>query len=159
MSEPFFPICSNYLCYFFGKDSLPEDRRREIIHFCITHPLPKEVPDDVPNIDGEPVFWAMCKCVEEWIAKSPDTEERNCLRALSYADYLGTAHWHFVRRRTLKQAGYRCQLCNAQVKLDVHHKTYERLGDEDPDDTIAICRKCHRRHHRVLPRPSTEKNP
>jgi hypothetical protein len=72
------------------------------------------------------------------------------LRRLPYAEYLKTAHWQRVRTLALESAGYACELCSSTVDLEVHHRTYERLGFERPDDVIALCHDCHRDHHRAL---------
>lgn len=69
------------------------------------------------------------------------------LKALPYAEYLKTEHWQSLRKKALKKASYRCQLCNAKVPLDVHHRTYERLGQEYLADVIVLCRECHRKFH------------
>jgi 5-methylcytosine-specific restriction endonuclease McrA len=31
--------------------------------------------------------------------------------------------------------------------LEVHHRTYERVGEERPADVIALCKACHEKHH------------
>jgi hypothetical protein len=48
-----------------------------------------------------------------------------------YLDYLASSAWHAKRRGALLAARNRCQVCNAPDSLDVHHRTYERFGDED----------------------------
>jgi hypothetical protein len=69
-------------------------------------------------------------------------------QTMTYRDYLCTEHWYSVRRNALAAAGRRCQLCNAADQvLDVHHRTYERLGKEKLSDLIVLCRSCHERHH------------
>ncbi len=71
---------------------------------------------------------------------------------MTYADYLASPQWQARREWTITAAGYRCQLCNASGPLDVHHRTYERLGHELPGDLIALCETCHERVHLfVLP--------
>ncbi len=41
-----------------------------------------------------------------------------------------------------------CQKCEFPHELNVHHRTYERLGQEKiPDDLIVLCRSCHSREH------------
>lgn len=75
------------------------------------------------------------------------------LQSLPYSKYLLSEHWLSIRKRTLKKSGYRCQLCNKQDSLDVHHRTYERLGHENYNDTIALCRECHGKHHNI-PNPN-----
>jgi 5-methylcytosine-specific restriction endonuclease McrA len=72
------------------------------------------------------------------------------LRRLPYAEYLQTAHWQRVRMLALENAGHQCELCSSTEALEVHHRTYERLGFERPNDVIALCHDCHRDHHRAL---------
>src|SRR5690348_12707666 len=72
------------------------------------------------------------------------------LRALPYADYLRTAHWQRVRALALERAGHACELCSATDRLEVHHRTYARLGFEWPSDVIALCADCHEEHHKSL---------
>lgn len=72
------------------------------------------------------------------------------LRRLPYAEYLRTAHWQRVRELALDRAGHQCELCSHTETLEVHHRTYERLGFERPADVIALCHDCHRDFHRSL---------
>lgn len=65
-----------------------------------------------------------------------------------YAAYLRTPHWAEVRAASLAYAEHRCQLCYSPDRLEVHHRTYERLGHERPADTIVLCASCHEWHHR-----------
>lgn len=70
------------------------------------------------------------------------------LKTMPYAEYLKTEHWQEVRKRMLKRAGGRCQVCNrAGVSLHVHHRTYERRGQEEYGDLIVLCADCHRTFH------------
>jgi len=72
----------------------------------------------------------------------------NLLWHLPYELYLQTRWWQEQRRRALQASGYRCQLCNAKgTVLDVHHRTYERRGREEPGDLIVLCRTCHDHFH------------
>ena len=71
------------------------------------------------------------------------------LRTMPYRDYLLTPEWQERRRCHLKSAGYRCQVCNAGgVCLNVHHRTYERRGEELFKDLITLCETCHDLFHR-----------
>jgi hypothetical protein len=77
------------------------------------------------------------------------------LRAMPYEEYLQTPHWKRKREERLRAVGYRCQLCNrpaSKVILDVHHRTYERRGEERDEDLTVLCRECHYRHHEHGPR-------
>jgi 5-methylcytosine-specific restriction endonuclease McrA len=64
-----------------------------------------------------------------------------------YAKYLLTTQWTKKRQAALRRAGSRCQICNAEKRLDVHHRTYDRLGAEVAADLIVLCRACHKLFH------------
>ena len=66
---------------------------------------------------------------------------------VDYQTYLKSAKWRKKAAAARKRAGYRCQLCYKKRPLQVHHRTYERLGYELPSDLAALCASCHRRHH------------
>lgn len=72
------------------------------------------------------------------------------LRTMPYADYLKTEHWQIVRAAALEFAEHRCQLCNSADRLNVHHRTYERRGAEEPGDVIVLCHRCHGQFHQVI---------
>src|SRR5215475_10158177 len=88
-------------------------------------------------------------------------------RIASYREYLASAEWKLRRDDALHRAYYRCQsptcpepqlrslsdedlrfVCEEYLpphhyRLEVHHLTYERLGNEHPDDLIVLCPQCH----------------
>lgn len=76
-----------------------------------------------------------------------NTDRINELRTMPYEDYLQTPEWQDRRASALARAGERCQVCNADRELQVHHRTYERRGNEDPGDLTVLCRPCHARFH------------
>lgn len=66
----------------------------------------------------------------------------------SYARYRHTKHWRKLKAAVAKRAAGCCERCGAKVtRLDTHHKTYERLGEELLTDLEGLCRGCHERHH------------
>lgn len=70
------------------------------------------------------------------------------LRAMLYEEYLQSPHWKRRREDKLRAAGRRCQVCNrGSGILDVHHRTYERLGEELDEDLTVLCRDCHSVFH------------
>lgn len=71
------------------------------------------------------------------------------LRALAYPAYLQTPEWKARRARAIERAGGRCEtrLCGSPEHLEVHHKTYERLGCEADADLVVLCISCHSRLH------------
>jgi hypothetical protein len=65
------------------------------------------------------------------------------LATMPYADYLQTPEWQAKRERARDRAGGRCQVCDSEGPLDVHHRTYERRGNERDEDLTVLCRGCH----------------
>jgi len=63
-----------------------------------------------------------------------------------YRAYLQSPQWQVKRWSTLALARQRCERCKRYgVVLQVHHKTYERLGHESPADLEVLCTDCHAR--------------
>jgi hypothetical protein len=69
------------------------------------------------------------------------------LRSLPHPEYLLTSHWRACRERAIERAGGACQVCHSAEEPNVHHRSYERLGDEAEADLIVLCRACHERFH------------
>lgn len=68
----------------------------------------------------------------------------------SYTDYLKSEHWQDLRRRywASKLHDRTCYACHAGSKpLEVHHKTYKRIGHERLNDLCLLCRDCHQSAH------------
>lgn len=63
-----------------------------------------------------------------------------------YVGYLRSDAWAAKRRKAIKAADGRCQFpfCRSTVWLEVHHKTYERLGREYLSDLTVYCHFHHR---------------
>jgi hypothetical protein len=77
------------------------------------------------------------------------------LQTMPYQEYLETPEWKTLRDQKLKQAQFRCQLCNSPKELNVHHRTYERRGIEELGDLIVLCRRCHEKFHSEDPEVSS----
>jgi len=69
------------------------------------------------------------------------------LRAMPYTEYLTSQEWTTTRAVKLKDADYRCQLCNSTEGLQVHHRDYSRLGCEKMGDLHNLTRDCHKLFH------------
>lgn len=72
------------------------------------------------------------------------------LRRMPYREYLKTQHWQRQRTFALERAGHVCELCGHRSELQVHHRSYDRLGFEHPADLIVLCDSCHEDHHKAL---------
>jgi hypothetical protein len=60
------------------------------------------------------------------------------------AAYMRTSKWKKRRKAKLDQTRGQCERCSSWTgRKDVHHKTYERLGNERLDDLIVLCTHCH----------------
>lgn len=72
-----------------------------------------------------------------------------------YQDYLDSDDW---KNRRLSWIEYwkSCCICNGVYRLDVHHRTYERLGKEDFKDCVVLCRHCHDLFHQNDGMPKKE---
>ena len=65
-----------------------------------------------------------------------------------YGKYMRSLKWQKFKRRLKRDRGTTCERCHATgVAVEVHHKTYERLGCELPEDVEILCRECHRADH------------
>lgn len=72
------------------------------------------------------------------------------MNKLQYQEYLKSSHWRTMRRKALENAEHSCQLCNSDSELNVHHRTYDRIGHERLTDVIVLCRDCHAKFHDKL---------
>lgn len=65
-----------------------------------------------------------------------------------YRQYLASHEWASKRRAALSRHGVKCQgeSCRAAAR-EIHHLTYERVGDEDLDDLMPLCSACHEKWH------------
>ncbi len=68
---------------------------------------------------------------------------------MHYAKYIRSATWRNnpARLAELAASGGRCRTCNGaapEVQLQVHHRTYARLGAELVGDLTTLCTECHR---------------
>lgn len=66
-----------------------------------------------------------------------------------YLAYLNSPDWRQTRNRKLREAKYTCERCGARRDLNVHHRTYARLGAELMTDLEVLCFTCHNGHHKV----------
>ena len=68
---------------------------------------------------------------------------------IDYNKYLKSDYWQDIREQILKRDNYTCKLCNSENNLHVHHQSYEFLGNENLDELITLCNKCHFYIHKI----------
>jgi 5-methylcytosine-specific restriction endonuclease McrA len=65
-----------------------------------------------------------------------------------YVQFIRGERWLNSRARQaeLRASGHRCRLCGRgrpEVRIEVHHRTYARLGRERTWDLCTLCDECH----------------
>lgn len=80
-------------------------------------------------------------------------ERLKALRQLTYKEYLQTIEWRVRRGLALKRAGYCCEQpkCGRRTQLQVHHRTYDHIGEELAEELSVVCEPCHDRYHATQP--------
>ena len=63
-----------------------------------------------------------------------------------YRGYLESRMWLKKRAFILNRSEGKCERCGKKA-VHVHHKTYERIGYELPEDLMALCKSCHGKEH------------
>lgn len=63
---------------------------------------------------------------------------------MKYEEYIRTELWKNKRRERLIIDDNECQLCCSKEGLQIHHKHYNSLGNEDvKKDLLTLCQRCH----------------
>jgi hypothetical protein len=83
---------------------------------------------------------------------------RRIHRRAAYCNYMASQQWFALRECWAADWAARngsepqCLICGIEWALcdDLHHRTYESLGNETYRDLIPLCRSCHDTLHRVL---------
>jgi 5-methylcytosine-specific restriction endonuclease McrA len=63
-----------------------------------------------------------------------------------YFEYLKSKNWKRKRRLVFRKKGRVCFVCGGRA-WNVHHKNYNRLGNERLSDLEPVCELCHKRIH------------
>ena len=74
-------------------------------------------------------------------------EDRRKLWFDKYSGYLASPEWKHIRQKVMSRAKGMCEGCGETQATQVHHKTYDRIGQEMLFDLVAICERCHNRIH------------
>lgn len=92
--------------------------------------------------------------------RSMDEEPLWYLKSVPYGTYLQSRHWKAFREEFFEwfkashSHSLRCERCGIETidghtepQWNVHHKTYERLGEEEFGDVELLCLMCHNLEH------------
>lgn len=64
-----------------------------------------------------------------------------------YCTYLRSAHWHSVKARYRVSDQPQDCICGEAEAIQLHHMTYERVGEELLTDLTPLCPTCHAMIH------------
>jgi len=85
-------------------------------------------------------------------------DARHAAYRLRYQRFMSSPRWRARRHKWLREYVRRfgtapvCACCRRGWTLrdDLHHLSYDRLGNERHEDLLPMCRTCHRALHRIL---------
>ena len=60
-----------------------------------------------------------------------------------FLEYQRSEQWRNIRQIVRERFDGRCAACNSPNGLEVHHRTYERVGMEEIGDLTLLCTECH----------------
>lgn len=67
----------------------------------------------------------------------------------TYEEYLNSSDWSRIRARILRRDNYKCRICGSGINVQVHHLRYpDAWGEEQDEDLIVLCDRCHAEVHR-----------
>jgi len=69
---------------------------------------------------------------------------------IKYNTYIKGDAWKEKSSRFLEDNPI-CGLCKKHKSEEVHHTSYNRLGEEQPKDMLALCKRCHKGIHDLPP--------
>ena len=78
------------------------------------------------------------------VLKAPPYQPTKCEK---YENYIHSSKWRRRRARALMLGNYKCAKCGARNKLQVHHLSYQHLGDELDYELMVLCHSCHQKVH------------
>ncbi len=79
--------------------------------------------------------------------KKPKHDPKSAWKTKYYA-YLKSDEWAKIRIEILNDRKC-CERCGSKNKLVVHHKNYDNVFHEDPEDLELLCTDCHESEHKI----------
>lgn len=67
-----------------------------------------------------------------------------------YKKYLQSQHWNNVKNNYYVHNPKECYICGSPEYINLHHKTYKRLGEEREGDLISLCKDHHKECHELI---------
>lgn len=70
-------------------------------------------------------------------------------RKQQYAEYLKSERWRQKRRQVIDYQKGTCRGCLSAPIEEVHHLSYDNIGDELLFQLVGLCRPCHAKAHKL----------
>jgi 5-methylcytosine-specific restriction endonuclease McrA len=85
--------------------------------------------------------------------KTKSIKRKRIIKPLSahkqkYHDYLLSPEWAQIKIDLFEHRGKKCERCPSKYNLHVHHLHYNNIFNEEPEDLIILCNKCHSLEHK-----------
>lgn len=70
----------------------------------------------------------------------------------TYEKYLRSDLWKMISITIKKDRNSKCEYCGSRRSLQIHHVTYEHVGEEllYLEDILLLCGRCHMKEHELL---------
>ena len=95
-----------------------------------------------------PKYWFDASIQNNYeIRRKAHWEDRKAAKRDWYQGYLASPQWHTKRQLVIRRANGVCEGCGTNRATQVHHTTYEHVGDEFLWELRAVCDDCHSRIH------------
>jgi len=87
----------------------------------------------------------ICAAWQEW--RNGEQERKDSAWRAKYEMHMQSPKWFDLRRRVFERCGNVCEGCGRARAAQVHHLSYDHLGDEFLWELRAVCMDCHERVH------------
>ncbi len=64
--------------------------------------------------------------------------------SFNYKRYLASREWALIKRDVAERSNGICERCHMRDATEVHHLTYEHIGNEKLHELQHVCSPCHR---------------
>jgi hypothetical protein len=142
-----FPVETDSVTIEFAQAGLSTGHRRRVVRDKIDW-LDSQIKALLIQTCLDPVSSLLLDLQRFRIPTDSEWQQIETRLGIRYYAYLESDQWKQRRLFMIRRAGYRCQICNGRRKLQVHHRTYERVGEERIDDLTVLCAECHKLFHR-----------
>lgn len=62
---------------------------------------------------------------------------------VDYHRYMASREWALKKRAVRERSGGDCERCEHRKMAQVHHLSYQHLGNEPLEDLLGVCKWCH----------------